>query len=474
MGLWARRSHLPEAGCGFHYNPICCLGPLSTSQIKQRMIPEVLTVSQLNRIAREVLQHNFPLFWVSGEISNLTSAASGHVYFSLKDESAQVRCVMFRNRAQLISWRLENGQQVEAQALVTLYEARGEFQLNIEGLRRAGIGALYEAYARLRERLEREGLFEPQKKRPLPRFPRHVGIVSSPQAAALRDIITTLQRRAKHLPVILYPVPVQGEGAAAKIAAAILAAQESSECDVLIVARGGGSIEDLWAFNEESVARAIAACSIPVISGVGHETDTTIADFVADRRAATPTAAAELVSAGWFAATHELATLGDAMQRNLRSLLESRMQRLDLLGHRLLHPGARVRQDRQALAHLSTRLHAALAAGLRRQAIALERWRWRLSQARRPIEPGASRLALAGQRLDAATATRMAKHQERLGRLAAALAQLSPQATLRRGYSIVRGVEGIVVTDSRQLAIGEIVELNFAEGWAHGRIDQRG
>ncbi|TRZ70605.1 MAG: exodeoxyribonuclease VII large subunit [Rhodocyclaceae bacterium] len=438
------------------------------------MIPDVLTVSQLNRLAREILQQNFPLFWVSGEVSNLTRATSGHVYFSLKDESAQVRCVMFRNRAQLVSWRLENGQQVEAQALVTLYEARGDFQLNIEGLRRAGIGALYEAYARLRGLLEREGMFAPEKKRQLPRFPRRIGIVTSPQAAALRDIMTTLRRRAPHLPAILYPVPVQGDGAGDKIAAAILLAGERSECDVLIVARGGGSIEDLWAFNEECVARAIAACSLPVISGIGHETDTTIADFVADRRAATPTAAAELASTGWFAAAHELAALGGAMQRSVRMLIESRMQRLDLLAHRLLHPGARVRRDQEVIAHHLTRLHAALARRLRHHAIALERWRWRLRQARPSIEAHASRLALANQRLSATTAWCLAKQQQRLGNLAAALTQLSPQATLERGYSIVCGSRGEVVSNSNQVAAGDVVELRFAEGWAHGRIEQRG
>jgi len=438
------------------------------------MIPEVLTVSQLNRLARELLQQNFPLSWVSGEISNLTRATSGHVYFSLKDESAQVRCVMFRNRAQLVPWRLENGQQIEAQALVTLYEARGEFQLNIEGLRRAGIGALFEAYARLREKLEREGLFAAEKKRPLPRFPRCIGIVSSPQAAALRDIITTLQRRAPHLPVVLYPVPVQGEGAAEKIAAAILSAGQRSECDVLIVARGGGSIEDLWAFNDESVARAIAASSLAVISGIGHETDTTIADFVADRRAATPTAAAELVSAGWFSAAHELAALGSALQRCLRTSVESRMQRLDLLAHRLLHPGARVRQDRQLVAHLSTRLHAALARRLRHHAVALERWRWQLRQARPSTHELVSRLALAGQALHAATTRHLAQRQQQLGTLGAALTQLSPQATLERGYSIVRGSHGEVVSRSSQVVSGDLVELHFAHGWAHGRIEQKG
>ena len=444
------------------------------SRVKHRMIPEVLTVSQLNRLAREILQQNFPLFWVNGEISNLTRATSGHVYFSLKDESAQVRCVMFRNRAQLVAWRLENGQQIEAQALVTLYEARGEFQLNVEGLRRAGIGALYEAYARLREKLEREGLFATEKKRPLPRFPRCVGIISSPQAAALRDIITTLQRRAPHLPLILYPVPVQGEGAAAKIAAAILSAGARSECEVLIVARGGGSIEDLWAFNDESVAHAIAACLLPVISGIGHETDSTIADLVADRRAATPTAAAELVSAGWFAASHELATLGRAVQGSLRALVESRMQRLDLLAHRLLHPGARVRQDRQVVAHLSTRLQAALASRLRHHAIALERRRWQLRQARPSTQAHASHLAFVSQKFSTSITWRLAKQQQRIGALAASLAQLSPQATLERGYSIVRGSHGEVVNNSRHLAVGDVVELHFAQGWANGRIEQKG
>lgn len=441
------------------------------------MTTDILTVSALNHRARELLQQNFPLSWVSGEISNLTRAVSGHVYFSLKDESAQVRCAMFRNRAQLIPWRLENGLQVEVQALVTLYEARGEFQLNIESIRRAGIGALYEAYSRLREQLEREGLFDPDKKLTLPRFPRRIGIISSPQAAALRDILSTLQRRAPHLSTILYPVPVQGLGAADKIATAIFLAGKRAEMDkidVLILARGGGSIEDLWAFNEVAVARAIAASHLPVVSGIGHETDTTIADFVADRRAATPTAAAELVSAGWFAATQELSILGSALQRNLRTLLESRMQRLDLLAHRLLHPGAQVKRDRQAIEHLSTRLHAAQARCLRLQAVALDRWRLRLSQARPSTLSVAARLALAGQRLSAASKCRLAKQQEQLGTLAAALAQLSPRATLERGYSIVRNSQGNVVSNSNQMSTGEVVELHFAQGWAHGRIEQIG
>ena len=438
------------------------------------MANEVLTVAALNRRARETLQQNFPLLWVAGEISNLTRAASGHVYFSLKDEAAQVRCVMFRNRAQLVPWRLENGQQVEAQALVTLYEARGDFQLNVEGLRRAGLGKLYEAYARLRERLDREGLFDTERKRPLPRFPRRIGIVSSPQAAALHDVLTALRRRAPHLPAVLYPAPVQGEGAGEKLAAAIASAGARAEqdgIDVLIVARGGGSIEDLWAFNEEGVARAIAACPLPVVSGVGHETDVCIADFVADRRAATPTAAAELVSAGWFDAAAEVAALAADLRRGLRSQLEARMQRVDLLAHRLVHPGRRLAHDRQSVAHLGTRLDAAMARQLRQNATRLERWRLRLVQARPNLQDAGRRVALTGQRLQTAGRSHLAERRAQLAALAAALAPLSPQATLERGYSIVRDRSGALVRSSHQLAGGDRVELRFASGSAAAHID---
>jgi len=454
-----------------HVSPI--VNPLP----ERRMAPEVLTVSVLNRRAREILQRSFPLLWVGGEVSNLTRAGSGHVYFSLKDESAQVRCVMFKSRAQSLPWRLENGQQVEAQALVTLFEARGDFQLNIEGLRRAGLGARYEAYARLLDKLEREGLFAAERKRALPRFPRRIGIVTSPQAAALHDVITALRRRAPHLPTILYPVPVQGEGAAEKIAAAIAQAGGrvgAAAIDVLIVVRGGGSIEDLWAFNEEVVARAVADCPVPVVSGIGHETDTTITDFAADRRAATPTAAAELVSAGWFAARHELATLADGLQRGLRALIEARMQRIDLLAHRLIHPGTRLERDRQALAHLATRLLAALAKRRHLDAIALDHLRLRLSRAQPLTQPLRGRLALAEQSLSAAWRNQLTTRRGRLGALAASLTQLSPQATLLRGYSIVRDRQGKVLHDSAQVAAGDAVELNFAVGWARANISETG
>ncbi|SMB24472.1 Exodeoxyribonuclease 7 large subunit [Sterolibacterium denitrificans] len=438
------------------------------------MFDDVLSVTALNRRARELLQQNFPLLWVAGEISNLTRAASGHVYFSLKDEAAQVRCVMFRSRAQLIPWRLENGQQVEVQASVTLYEARGDFQLNAEGMRRAGLGKLYEAFARLRERLENEGLFTAERKRALPDFPRRIGIVSSPQAAALHDILTTLRRRAPHLPAILYPSPVQGEGAAEKLADAIDTAATRAAADgidVLIVARGGGSIEDLWAFNEECVARAIAACPLPVISGVGHETDVTIADYVADQRAATPTAAAELVSAGWFDAAARLDALAARLRQHLSRQLEARMQRIDLLGHRLIHPGQRLAHDRQKLALLATRLRAAMRQRQQQHGTRHEHWRLRLARSRPELSDTRRRIEQAAQRLQAGNRNRLTSRRARLATLAASLAALSPQATLARGYSIARDSQGRLVRDSRQLRSGERIALHFASGNAAVRVE---
>src|SRR5512146_927891 len=257
---------------------------------------EIVTVSALVRSVRDLLEQRYPLLWVAGEISNCVRAKSGHLYFSLKDETAQVRCVMFRNRGLYLDWEPREGLRVEVRALVTLYEPRGDFQLNVESMRRAGQGALFEAFLKLRDNLDKEGLFDAAHKRPLPPYPRRIGIVTSPQAAALRDVLTTLARRNPSIPVIIYPSPVQGEGAAQQLAAAVATAARRAECDLLILCRGGGSIEDLWAFNDENLARAIHACPIPVVTGIGHETDFTIAEFVADRRAATPTAAAELAA----------------------------------------------------------------------------------------------------------------------------------------------------------------------------------
>ena len=440
------------------------------SQTVKAGIEEILSVSALNHMARQALENRFSLLWVSGEISNLRRPASGHLYFALKDESAQVDCVMFRGRAQLVPFRLQDGLRVEARALVTLYEARGGFQLNVEALRHAGIGALFEAFARLRERLEKEGLFAPERRQPLPRHPRRIGIVTSPQAAALRDILAALARRAPHLPLILYPTLVQGEGAAANIAEAIGRAAARAECDVLIVARGGGSIEDLWAFNEEAVARAIDACPIPVIAGIGHETDTTIADLAADCRAATPTAAAELASAGWFEAQAELSRLAEALGRQARRRLQEYMQRIDLLARRLVHPGERLGRLRAETAHLATRLAAGLRRRLGAASADLQRLESRLARCRPEVRHARRDVSDLAARLGASIEGSLAQRQTLLSSLAASLEHLSPLAVLGRGYSLVRKADGSIVRDARQLSVAEAVQLTFGSGAAEAQV----
>jgi len=331
--------------------------------IQQATQQTVISVAELNRLARTAIERNVPLVWVAGEISNFKRYDSGHCYFTLKDEAAQVDAVMFRHKAQYLDWQPENGMQVEVRATATVYEARGKFQLVVDAMRRAGLGALYAAFEKLKAKLEKEGLFDPALKRDLPPFPHTVGVVTSPQAAALRDVITTLRRRMPVINVIIYPTPVQGEGAGARIADAIALAGTRAECDVLIVCRGGGSIEDLWAYNEEVVARAIRACPLPVVSGVGHETDFTIADFAADARAPTPTAAAELVSPDGAKLRRDVGLLGQQLVRVFARGIEDRMQRLDYLSRRLTHPGERIRNQMIHLQHLVTRLRGAWGRG---------------------------------------------------------------------------------------------------------------
>jgi exodeoxyribonuclease VII large subunit len=430
----------------------------------------VVSISELNRLARQSLEREFPLLWVAGEVSNLTRAASGHVYFSLKDESAQARCVMFRNKAQALPWRLENGQQVEARALVSLYEPRGDFQLNVESLRRAGLGRLFETFARLKAALEAEGLFAAERKRALPRFPQRIGIVSSPRAAALRDVLVTLKRRAPHLAVTLYPSLVQGDSASAELARAIALAGQRKECDLLLVVRGGGSIEDLWAFNEEVVARAIAACTLPVISGVGHETDTTITDFVADLRAPTPTAAAELATQGWYEAAVEIAGLGAALGRAVRSRISGRQQDLDQLSLRLIHPATRLEQTRGRLALFGSQLDAALSHSLGRHRDRLNRAALGLARATPRTASRRGYVALMAQRLGSAIHEQQRQRLNLLDKFAAAIAHLNPEATLARGFAIVRDGNGRLVTDSAMLQAGQTVNLRLTRGEAQASI----
>jgi exodeoxyribonuclease VII large subunit len=381
----------------------------------------VVTVSELLRSVRDSLERRFPLLWVRGEISNLSRAPSGHCYFTLKDGQAQVDCVMFRSRASLLERELENGARVEARARVTLYEPRGRFQLSVEAVRQAGMGPLYERFLRVKEKLEREGVFDAALKRELPAHPRTIGVVTSLAAAALRDVLTTLARRNAGVGVVVYPVPVQGQGAARRIATMLARASERAECDVLLLVRGGGSIEDLWSFNEEPVARAIRASHIPVVVGVGHETDFTIADFAADARAPTPTAAAELACPSREEQLARLAECARCLAREMRRRLEYAAQGLDGLARRLVHPAARLAAQRALVLQLNARLAFALAHCVHRA-------------------------------------------EARLERLQAALAGLDPAAVLSRGYSITYDAAGAVLRDAANVKEGEALRTRLAKG----------
>lgn len=431
----------------------------------------VLSVTSLNRLVRDCLESAFPLTWVGGEVSNLTYAASGHVYFSLKDAAAQVRCVMWRNRAQLLGWRLENGQQIEARSLVSFYEPRGEFQLNVDSIRRAGQGDLFERFLRLKAKLESEGLFAPETKRPMPQHPSALAVVSSLQAAALMDVLTTLQRRAPHVRIDLYPTPVQGEGAAEKIADALNQAA-AGDCDAIILCRGGGSIEDLWAFNEEVVARAIRASALPVISGVGHETDFTIADFAADLRAPTPTAAAELLSPDREALIAALQQFQRRINRQLERELAERGQRLDWLATRLTHPAERLRQRQQVIAQLGARLALTINHHLARRQQQLSMFDHRLRSLRPRLEDRHDRLNYLQYRLNNAARQQLTNTEAKLNSLRASLTQLDPQTVLNRGYTLAIGPDGRAVRDSTKLQPGTVLNLNFARGAALATVDQ--
>lgn len=431
----------------------------------------VLSVSSLNRLVRDCLESTFPLTWIGGEISNLTYAASGHVYFSLKDASAQVRCVMWRNRTQLLGWRLENGQKIEARALASFYEPRGEFQLNIETIRRAGQGELFERFLRLKAKLEDEGLFAADVKRALPEHPHALAIVTSLQAAALRDVLSTLRRRAPHIRVDLYPTPVQGEGAAEKIATALKLAADS-DCDAILLCRGGGSIEDLWSFNEEIVARAIRTSALPVVCGIGHETDFTIADFAADLRAPTPTAAAEMLSPDREMLLAALQQLKRRIHRHLERRLAERAQQIDWLAARLTHPAERLRQRRDTAMQLGARFERSLNGQqtIRRQA--LNSLAQRLG-ALRP-QPGGAHVELKHLQYRLANITRqqLSRAEAKLNSLKASLIQLDPHAVLNRGYAIAIAPDGRAVRDGARLTPGTVLRLGFSQGGALATVNE--
>ena len=437
----------------------------------------IVTVSQLNREARLLIEGGFPLIWVEGEISNLSRPASGHVYFSLKDPAAQVRCAMFRARHTLLRFKPADGLHVLVRARVSLYEARGEFQLIIEHMEEAGFGALQRAFEDLKLKLAREGLFDAAHKKPLPAAPHVIGVITSASGAAIRDILSVIRRRYALARAVIYPVPVQGEGAAQKIAAMIRTAVARAECDVLILARGGGSLEDLWAFNEEAVARAIYDCPIPLVCGVGHEIDFTIADFVADMRAPTPTGAAELVTPD---ISEWRRTLDDSRRRLLRALGEqlSRLrERLEWCDERLeqLHPARLLRERAQRLDELDLRLRQSLRHVLRAHAAQLAGL---LSSLQRHNPAHAltvlhTRSEALAQRLVLAARRYLGELNNRLNLAVRALDTVSPLATLRRGYAIVTdAASDTVLASVHQARTGQAIHVRLADGRISARVNK--
>ncbi len=484
--------------------------PEAGSTLAKRPVKDIYAVSRLVREARSVLEGSFPLLWVEGELSNLASPASGHIYFTLKDEAAQVRCAMFKGRNRQLRFTPENGMQVLLRVRVTLYEGRGEFQLVVEHMEEAGSGALQRAYEALKYRLGDAGLFDEAHKKALPAIPQTIGIISSPTGAAVHDILTVLQRRFPACNVIVYPVAVQGTGAAQQIANAIALANERGECDLLIVGRGGGSLEDLWSFNEEHVANAIFASELPIISAVGHEIDFTIADFVADVRAPTPSAAAEIAvpdAAQWLNKLNNqqrrlsllmrhylqneqghlsqlrrrlpeprimirqhiqtLDRLDQQLQRTWQRLMVQRQQRVDYLSLRLKHPQSKLDNQKDKLSQLSARLQRVIALDneKRQHYFSTLKQRLQLQSPRPALEKQQYRFSQLQAKLQRLMRQKLTDNRAQLQQQMRTLAAVSPLNTLERGYSITTDqISGHVITKNEQVEIGQNVKVQLQKG----------
>ena len=437
---------------------------------------DVYSVSRLNREVKMLLERGFGLVWLEAEISNLSRPSSGHWYFSLKDANAQVRCCMFRQRNMLCRFNVKDGQKVMVRARLGLYEPRGEYQLVIDHMEDAGLGALQRQFEQLAAKLSAEGLFANERKRPLPKLPKRIGIITSPTGAAIRDILHVLARRFAAIPVLIYPVSVQGAGATAEVCAAIVCAGRRADCDVLILARGGGSLEDLWAFNQEALARAMVDSPIPIITGIGHEIDFTIADFCADVRAPTPSAAAEIVvpdAEEWLVS---LRRIGARLQRALIRSMESHAQRLRWLSGRaaLVSPTARLAQQSQRLDELEQRLSSSLGRLLAERRSELNELRsmlWQASPIAR-VQGAAARQKLLCSRLRAAVSNNLRHARERLAPLERTLKAVSPLATLQRGYAIVSSADGRILRDAAEVAPDSIIEARLAQGSLRAKVEK--
>lgn len=432
---------------------------------------DAISVSVLLQRAKSALERALPLCWVNGEISGFKRAASGHCYFDLKDDAAQIACVLYRNRAALVGFELKDGAQVELRVRPAIYEPRGSLQFAVEQARLAGVGRLYEAFLRLKAKLEAEGLFADDLKRELPAFPQRIGLITSPKAAALADMLRVLRDRWPRAQVILYPASVQGGNAPRELLAALSAANARAECDVLIIGRGGGSMEDLWAFNDEALTRAVAASTIPIVSAVGHETDVTLCDFAADVRALTPTAAAALV-------TPEREVMLAGVADFAGRMVDALQDRLDRLGERLDRASERLRGGssallapwRETLLRMNSRLHRAVTAMVPQQHARLARVNQRLALQLQRTPAASARVERIGLRLDVALSSRLAAQKSRVERAAQALQLLNPQQVLDRGYAVVFDGDGRALTDAATVTPGADIRIQLRRGEIGARV----
>ncbi|HAU5066764.1 TPA: exodeoxyribonuclease VII large subunit [Citrobacter amalonaticus] len=434
----------------------------------------IFTVSRLNQTVRLLLEQEMGQVWISGEISNFSQPSSGHWYFTLKDDTAQVRCAMFRNSNRRVTFRPQHGQQVLVRANITLYEPRGDYQIIVESMQPAGEGLLQQKYEQLKTKLQAEGLFDQQHKQPLPSPAHCVGVITSKTGAALHDILHVLKRRDPSLPVIIYPTAVQGDDAPGQIVRAIELANTRQECDVLIVGRGGGSLEDLWSFNDERVARAIFASAIPVVSAVGHETDVTIADFIADLRAPTPSAAAEMVSRNQQELLRQILSAQQRLGMAMDYFLANRSRRFTQIYHRLQqqHPQLRLARQQTALERLHQRMNVAIDGQLKRTSQRQSRLLQRLSQQNpQPcIHRAQTRIQQLEYRLAENVRSRLSATRERFGNAVTHLEAVSPLSTLARGYSVSTANDGKVLKKVKQVKTGDVMTTRLEDGWVESQV----
>ena len=434
----------------------------------------IFTVSRLNQTVRSLLEQEMGQVWIRGEISNFSQPSSGHWYFTLKDDTAQVRCAMFRNSNNRVTFRPQHGQQVIVRANITLYEPRGDYQIIVESMQPDGVGLLQQQYEQLKQRLLAEGLFDPAHKQALPSPARVVGVITSRSGAALHDILHVLNRRDPSLPIVIYPTAVQGAEAPLQIVRAISLANIRQECDVLIVGRGGGSLEDLWSFNDERVARAIFESRIPIVSAVGHETDVTIADFVADLRAPTPSAAAEMVSRNQLELQRRLQSTRQRMEMAFDYYLAQRHTLFSRLHHRLSqqHPQLRLARQQALLERLQQRIITATENQLRHGSQAQQRLLTRLNaqQPQARVHRAQSQIQNLEYRLASIIQTRLSQSREQFSQLMAQLESMSPLATLARGYSVTRTADGQVVKKTKQIKAGETLTTRLDDGWVDSQV----